>query len=471
MDPLYLAFSLLTSFLIGGLIVFLWAKGKRGLSPENEKELREKIISAEASAQALGTENQMLQANLTERREQEHSLNENLLESQTSLAETRTRNEHLEERLTKQADELEQGEKRLREQFENLANKVLEAKTEKFTATNKENLKQVLDPLGIKIKEFREQVDKFYGQDNRERAALREHLEMIVKAQTQLSGDAENLANALKGDSKKQGDWGELILERTLEASGLEKGREFTMQETFDRQRPDAIIRLPEDRQIIVDSKMSLTAYERWCSLDEGVDRDTALKEHLRSVRNHIDELAAKDYQSIEGITSLDYVLMFFPIEPAFGTAIRADSELYEYAFRKGIVPVTTSTLMATIRTVANVWRLEKQNLNAKTIAEKAGALYDKFANFLKDVEDVGKALAKASGAHEAALNKLSEGKGNILRRTEELKKLGIASKKEIPATFQAALEEGDLESAPLPNILEEPENSPDEGEEQARSA
>ena len=294
---------------------------------------------------------------------------------------------------------------------------------------------------------------------------------MIVKAQTQLSGDAENLANALKGDSKKQGDWGELILERTLEASGLEKGREFTMQETFDRQRPDAIIRLPEDRQIIVDSKMSLTAYERWCSLDEGVDRDTALKEHLRSVRNHIDELAAKDYQSIEGITSLDYVLMFFPIEPAFGTAIRADSELYEYAFRKGIVPVTTSTLMATIRTVANVWRLEKQNLNAKTIAEKAGALYDKFANFLKDVEDVGKALAKASGAHEAALNKLSEGRGNILRRTEELKKLGIASKKEIPATFQAALEEGDLESAPLPNILEEPENSPDEGEEQARSA
>ncbi|MBC8348133.1 MAG: DNA recombination protein RmuC [Verrucomicrobia bacterium] len=470
MEPFYLVLSLFTCFLIGGLIVFLWAKGKQGLSREEEKELREKIIYAGASAQAMATEIQMLKATLAETREQENAINQNLMESQTSLAETRTKNEHLTERLSKQTEDLEQGEKRLREQFENLANKVLDAKTEKFTATNKENLKQVLDPLGVKIKEFQEQVDKFYGQDNRERAALREHLEMIVKAQTQLSGNAENLTNALKGDSKKQGDWGELILERTLEASGLEKGREFTMQETFDRKRPDAIIRLPENRQIIVDSKMSLTAYERWCSLDEGVDRDTALKEHLRSVRNHIDELAAKDYQSIEGITSLDYVLMFFPIEPAFGTAIRADSELYEYAFRKGIVPVTTSTLMATIRTVANVWRLEKQNLNAKKIAEKAGALYDKFANFLQDVEDIGKALAKASGAHEAALNKLSEGKGNILRRTEELKKLGITSKKEIPATFQAALAEGDSESAPLPSILEEPGDSPDEGEEQARS-
>ena len=471
MEPLYLALALLAGLLVGGLLVFLWARGKQGLPADEERGLREKLFSTEAMSQALQAEKDRLKEDLTAVRGKEEALNENWMKSQSSLAEERIRCEHLEERLSKQTEELEQGEKRLREQFENLANKVLDAKTKKFTETNKENLKQVLDPLGVKIKEFREQVDKFYGQDNRERAALREHLEMIVKAQSQLSEDAENLADAIKGDVKKQGDWGELILERTLEASGLEKGREFTMQETFDRQRPDAIIRLPENRQIIVDSKLSLTAYERWCSADEDDERETALKEHVRSVRNHIDELAGKDYQSIEGITSLDYVLMFFPIEPAFGTAIRADSELYEYAFRKRIVPVTTSTLMATIRTVANVWRQEKQNLNAKKIAEKAGALYDKFANFLRDVEDVGKALAKASGAHESALNKLSEGKGNILRRTEELKTLGIASKKEIPTTFQAALEENDPELATIPDLVEESEDSPNEEEEQAQSA
>ena len=429
-----------------------------------------KLAEKDADAASLATAKKMLEE---ERSKAEAAVNElrgQFENASNELVRTQTENESLNDKLATQAETLEKSEQRLREQFENLANKVLEAKTEKFTETNKANLKQVLEPLGIKIKEFREQVDKFYGQDNKERAALREHLEMIVKSQTQLSEDAENLANALKGDSKKQGDWGEFILERTLEASGLEKGREFTMQETFDRQRPDAIIRLPENRQIIVDSKVSLTAYERWCSAEEEVGAENALKEHLRSVRNHIDELEAKDYQSIEGITSLDYVLMFFPIEPAFGAAMRADSELYDYAFRKGIVPVTTSTLMATIRTVANVWRLEKQNLNARKIAEKAGALHDKFANFLKDVESVGKAIGKASEAHQAAINKLSEGRGNILRRTEELKKLGIASKKEIPATFQAALEGNEPELTSVPELEQEPEPT-DEEEEQAQSA
>ncbi len=446
----------LAGLLIGGIIVFFRFKAK--------------LAEKDANAASLATAKQMLEEDKDKTQAEAQELRGQLERVSNELVRSQTEKENLNEKLANQAESLEESEKRLREQFENLANKVLEAKTEKFTETNKENLKQVLEPLGIKIKEFREQVDKFYGQDNKERAALREHLEMIVKSQTQLSEDAENLANALKGDSKKQGDWGEFILERTLEVSGLEKGREFTMQETFDRQRPDAIIRLPENRQIIVDSKVSLTAYERWCSADEEAARNSALKEHVRSVRNHVDELEAKDYQSIEGITSLDYVLMFFPIEPAFGAAMKADSDLYDYAFRKGIVPVTTSTLMATIRTVANVWRLEKQNLNARKIAEKAGSLYDKFANFLKDVENVGKAIGKASEAHQAALNKLSEGKGNILRRTEELKKLGIAAKKEIPATFQAALEENDPDLTSVPELAQEPE-SPDEEEEQAQSA
>ena len=235
-----------------------------------------------------------------------------------------------------------------------------------------------------------------HEKDVSQHASVKEFLGNLQNAQTQLSEEARNLTTALKGDSKKQGDW-ENSFWSVLEASGLEKGREFSMQETFDRQRPDAIIRLPEDRAIVVDAKVSLTAYERFISLTDEEERQKALKEHLQSVKKHIDELSEKDYPAIEKINTPDFVLLFVPVEPAFGEALRADPNLYQYAFEKKIVLVTSTTLMATIKTVANLWKLEKQNKHARDVAKRAGLLYDKFVNFLESMDEIGKALDKAS--------------------------------------------------------------------------
>ena len=267
--------------------------------------------------------------------------------------------------------------------------------------------------------------------------ALREFVSGLQHAQTQLSEDARNLTRALKGDSKKQGDWGEFILERALEASGLTKGQEFSMQSSYDGKRPDAIIHLPGNRQLIIDAKVSLTAYERSISAESEEARKQALKEHLQSVRKHIDELSTKDYSSIEELTSPDFTLLVIPIEPAFGTALSEDPELYQYAFDRKIALITASTLMATIKTVSNLWKLEKQNKHAQDIAKRAGLLFDKFTGFLGNLEDVGKSLTKAMGAHERAVGQLSSGPGNLVGQAEKLKSMGIRTKKDIPLFCQ----------------------------------
>ena len=349
--------------------------------------------------------------------------------------------------------------KQMQERFENLANKILDQKSAKFTEANKENIKNVLEPLDKDIRTFRKKIEDMHEKDLSQHASLKEFLGNLQQAQSQLSEDARNLTTALKGDSKKQGDWGEFILERTLEASGLVKGQEFTMQETFDRQRPDAIIKLPDNRQIIVDAKVSLTAYERYCAQEDDDERNSSLKEHVMSLRNHVDQLAEKDYPAIEGLNTPDFVLLFVPIEPAFGAALKADPGLYEYAFRRRIVLVTSTTLMATLRAVENVWRIEKQNLNAEQIAKKAGDLYDKFVGFINDLESVGKAIEKADNSYQKAVNKLHTGHGNLLNRTEALKKLGIKAKKELPLSYQEKIEESTdaLEEIMAPEEEEDP--------------
>ena len=270
----------------------------------------------------------------------------------------------------------------------------------------------------------------------RSNAALREFLVGMQKSQAQLSEDARNLTSALKGDSKKQGDWGEFVLERTLEASGLVKDREFSLQSSYGGQRPDAVIHLPGNRHIIVDAKVSLTAYERSVSATEEEDRRQAIKEHLLSVKKHVDELSSKDYESIEQISSPDFVLMFIPIEPAFGAALAEDPELYQFAFDRKIILVTSSTLMATIKTVANLWKLEKQNKHAGDIAKRAGLLFDKFAGFLENMEEIGKALGKATEAQTRAMGQLSSGPGNLVGQAEKLRGMGIKAKKDLPPSL-----------------------------------
>ena len=341
----------------------------------------------------------------------------------------------------------------MHEKFENLANKILDQKSAKFTEANKENIKSLLEPLDKDIRNFRKKVEDIHEKDVSQHASLKEFLGNLQQAQAKLSEDARNLTTALKGDSKKQGDWGEFILERTLEASGLVKGLEFSMQESFDRQRPDAIIRLPENRAIVVDSKVSLTAYERSIGTDDEDLKKQALKEHLQSLKKHVDELSEKDYSAIEQINAPDFVLLFIPIEPAFGAALTQDPDLYQYAFERKIVLVTSSTLMATIKTVANLWKLEKQNKHAHDIARRAGLLYDKFVGFLTSIEDIGKALGKATDAHEKAFSQLSSGSGNLVGQIEKLKAMGIRTKKGLPATFTKQREEplSEIEQAKLP--------------------
>ena len=379
--------------------------------------------------------------------------------SSNQLTKARTENKNLEDKIAEQSEAQQEQEKILRERFENLANDILDAKTKKFTDTNKENLKGILEPLDKDLKEFRKKVEDYHGKDNEARATLLERLKSMQTDQARLSEDAQNLTDALKGNSKQQGDWGEIMLARTLEVAGLEEGRDFSLQETFDRQRPDAIIKLPDNRQIIVDAKVSLTAYERYCAQEDDDERNSSLKEHVMSLRNHVDQLAEKDYPAIEGLNTPDFVLLFVPIEPAFGAALKADPGLYEYAFRRRIVLVTSTTLMATLRAVENVWRIEKQNLNAEQIAKKAGDLYDKFVGFINDLESVGKAIEKADNSYQKAVNKLHTGHGNLLNRTEALKKLGIKAKKELPLSYQEKIEESTdaLEEIMAPEEEEDP--------------
>ena len=322
--------------------------------------LKQRGVSS--SRDSLEAENRMLKEEILRSQQLENSLREELRLADSERVEKATLNEELNKKLESQISEQEKMAKQMQERFENLANKILDQKSAKFTESNKENIKSLLEPLDKDIRNFRKKVEDIHEKDLSQQASLKEFLGNLQQAQAKLSEDARNLTTALKGDSKKQGDWGEFILERTLEASGLVKGLEFSMQESFDRQRPDAIIRLPEDRAIVVDAKVSLTAYERSIGTDDDDLKKQALKEHLQSLKKHVDELSEKDYSAIEEINTPDFVLLFIPIEPAFGAALTLDPDLYQYAFDRKIVLVTSSTLMATIKTVANLWKLEKQN-------------------------------------------------------------------------------------------------------------
>jgi len=413
---------------------------KRALA-KNIDDLENQLTQKTGEALAASKEIELLRKNNAQLEQHSADTQEKLIQSKTEGAKHTAHIDELNRRLEEQTDEQAKATQQMHEKFENLANRIFEQKTKKFSELNQEKLKTVLQPLDKDIREFRKKVEELHEKDSHQHIALKEFISGLQKSQIQLSEDAQNLTRALKGDAKKQGDWGEFILQRALEASGLTKDQEFSMQSSFEGKRPDEIIHLPGNRQLIIDAKVSLTAYERSLSCESEEACKKALKEHLQSVRKHIDELSEKDYSSIEELTCPDFTLLFIPIEPAFGAALAEDPELYQYAFDRKIALITASTLMATIKTVANLWKLEKQNKHAQDIAKRAGLLFDKFTGFLVNLEEVGRSLSKAVGAQERAVAQLSSGPGNLIGQAEKLKKMGIRTKKEIPSSFRS--EEG----------------------------
>ncbi|MEC5164777.1 DNA recombination protein RmuC [Flavobacterium sp. PL11] len=346
--------------------------------------------------------------------------------------------ENLWERNKEQKEEVEKLQDKFTKEFENLANKILDEKSTKFTEQNKENMKNILTPLQDKIQLFEKKVEDTHKESIDYHAALRQQIIGLREMNIQMSKETINLTKALKGDSKMQGNWGELVLERVLEKSGLEKGREYEVQKAFttddgNRVFPDVVINLPDGKKMIVDSKVSLTAYEKYINEDDDVLKFSYLKEHVLSIKRHVEQLGNKNYHDLYQIESPDFVLLFIPIEPAFAVALTDDTALYNKAFEKNIVIVTPTTLLATLRTIDSMWTNQKQQENALEIARQAGALYDKFEGFVADLIKIGKKIDESKIEYSGAMSKLVEGKGNLIVSVEKLKKMGAKAKKSIP--------------------------------------
>lgn len=348
----------------------------------------------------------------------------------------------LEEKLSNQKSSFESqlklvqdAKQSLSQEFENLANRIFDEKQTKFSEQSKQALETSLSPLRRDLGDFRKQVSTAYDKENTDRNRLAGQISELQKQTLKISSDASNLANALKGDNKQQGNWGEFVLEKLLDDSGLTKGREYETQvalkdEEGNRRNPDVIIRLPEGKDIIIDAKASLTDYERYFHAEDEQSQQLCLKQHLNSLRSHIKGLNGKNYEQLENVNSLDFVLIFIPVESAFMLALDNDPDIMREAYDKSIILVSPSTLMVTLRTIKNLWRYADQNINAQQIAEKAGALYDLFVLHVEALEDIGKHMDKSKVAYETAFKRLSTGRGNLVKRSEELKALGAKTKK-----------------------------------------
>jgi DNA recombination protein RmuC len=368
---------------------------------------------------------------------------------QAECAELRTRLDHERSGTEEKLALLRNAEAQLFARFDSLAQRILDEKARKFTEQNRSQLDGLLGPFREQLGDFRKKIDDMHVHDAKDRASLKQEIENLRRETQRINQEAVNLTRALKGDKKLQGNWGELILEKVLEQSGLRKGIEYETQGSFrDGEqrlfRPDVIVRLPEGRDIVIDSKVSLVAYERCCALDDGPERDAAVREHVQAVRNHIKTLARKDYAGLSGLRSLDFILLFMPIEAAFMLAFQHDDNLFADAFGSRIVVVTPTTLLATLRTVENLWRYERRNENARLIADRAGAIYDKLRGFVEDMERLGVQLGGAQRTYEDAMNKLTRGRGNLIRQAESFVELGAKVNKRMPKSI---LERAELET------------------------
>ncbi|MCB0450199.1 MAG: DNA recombination protein RmuC [Confluentibacter sp.] len=432
-------------FLLGSYFNKLKSRSQQSTLEERNTNLQQQLTDFKQFTEAETIkQNQIFNSQLTDLREtiskieterEEIRREKEFLNSE--LTRRNTEYENLQQVSLKRDEEIELRQEQLRKDFELLANKILEEKSEKFTLQNKENIKNILNPLQEKIKTFEEKVDLTQKESISMHSALKEQLLGLKDLNQQMTKEATNLTRALKGDSKMQGNWGELVLERVLEKSGLEKDREYFVQQSFTladgtRVLPDVVLHLPDHKKMIIDSKVSLTDYERFVNAEDD-DKAPFLKAHINSIRKHVDQLSEKNYQDLYDIESPDFVLMFIPIEPAFAVVVNEDNSIYNKAFEKNIVIVTPSTLLATLRTIDSMWNNEKQQQNAIEIARQAGALYDKFEGLMSDLIGIGKKIDASKTDYNAAMNKLFEGSGNLITSVEKLKRLGAKAKKSLP--------------------------------------
>ena len=403
-------------------------------------EMKAKIAAKSAELEGFGLRyNEVTEEIKRSKKDNEELLSQNKqLEKELSLANAA---------LETQKREIETLRKQFTAEFEIIANKILDEKSEKFTKLNKENLANILNPLGDNIELFKKKIQEVYDTEAKERFSLGKEVARLVELNQKISEEANNLTNALKGNSKIQGDWGQMILENILEQSGLVKGVGYSVQEFLkdddgnylkneegNKMQPDVIINYPDNRKVIIDSKVSLTAYTRYNESTDENDRKIALDEHLRSVKKHIDELSRKNYADFA--PSLDFVMMFVPNEPAFLLALKSDNELWSYAYNKRVLLISPTNLIAILKMIADLWKRELQNRNAQEIADRGAALYEKFANFVENFSDIGTTLDRAKKSYNTAFNQLTQGRGNLIRQAEMLKELGIKTKKSLPSNM-----------------------------------
>jgi DNA recombination protein RmuC len=448
-DLIWLFAALIVGFTLGLIPALLLRKNRmESAKLSGRQELATDLATLE---ERLTSREEQLQRQSVEINAQSGQL-EKLIEEKASLGRENTRlNTELKEEVRRSDERLKvlnDTRKEMQVQFENLANQIFAEKTKAFADQSKANLATILTPFKEKIAEFEKKVTDIYTTEGKERHSLIKEVQRLQELNQKIGEDAENLTRALKGDTKTQGTWGEIILERILEESGLRKGIEYDSQGGFrDTEgkllKPDVIVHLPDEKDIIIDSKVSLVAYEKYMRSETDGERELAVKEHLISINGHLKGLESKKYDELPGVKSLDFVLMFVPIESAFMLAIDKDSEIFRKAFDQNIMIVSPSTLLVTLRTIQNIWRYEHQNKNALEIADKAGSLYDKFVGFVADLEKIGDQIDNSRKAYEGAHNKLTSGKGNLISKAQTLIDLGVKSRKQLPASVLQGTEVG----------------------------
>ncbi len=431
---------LIAGICIGFALAWLLKKAKPSVvNAEETNQLRNQLMDAIKESNLFKGKNESLQNENLRATDITNQQQIQINELTSLLAAARQNNENLESKLSAQKEEMNQLQQQFTKEFENLANRIFEEKSKKFTDQNKTNLDDILKPFQERIKDFEKKVDTTYEKEMREKISLSEEVKKLYELNTKISEEANNLTRALKGDTKKQGNWGELILEKVLERSGLEKDREYQTQVVTknvdgDIIKPDVVVFLPDNKHLIIDSKVSLTAYEQYASADETSLRDKFLKEHVLSVRSHVKLLGEKGYYTSGEFATPDFVLLFMPMESAFSAAVQFDQDLFQFAWDKRIVIVSPTTLLATLKTVESLWKMEKQNKNTMEIVRQAGALYDKFEGFVKDLLDIGKKMDDSKRSYEEAMKKISSGSGNLIKRVENLKTLGAKAEKALPS-------------------------------------
>ncbi len=434
MTPETLAFAAIAAVLA---IVSLLQYLRRAPNLSGQLAVLEERLNAKQNEQ------EALLARLRTLADEKAELAQSELRNREQIAQLQTQMQQEQKQNQEKLQLLNDSREQMTLQFKSIASEILEDKSKRFTASNKESIAEILKPLNEKIHLFEKRVEDTYDRESKERFSLAREIRALQELNVRISEDAVNLTNALKGESKTQGTWGEVILETILQKSGLVKGREYETQvnlkaEDGSRSQPDVIVHMPENKQIIIDAKVSLKAYEAYCSEDDAKRRAEFLRQHVLSVRTHIKSLSGKDYQNLMSINSLDFVLLFMPIEAAFSVAIQEDGEMFTDAFEKNIILVGPSTLLATLRTIQNIWRYEQQNQNALEIANSAGLLYDKFVAFVGDLEEIDSRIEATRKSYDKAHNKLVSGRGNLIGRVEKLKTLGARTSKKHSETLLA---------------------------------